>query len=164
MANINRLLSAVEKSQSEIGVVKDRLEDVIKRMDVLQDDLVKNVESTGLTQGGKEHSVTLNSGIVETALDKISQDMSKFKAMVRDAASAQEEKRHQKAALVKRRIGHDDKSRSLFERAGGDRKLEAVVANFYDKAVAEPRTRAYFEKNSRKVKHLKQKLQTFLAA
>ncbi|KAF4709027.1 hypothetical protein FOZ63_034115, partial [Perkinsus olseni] len=76
MANINRLLSAVEKSQSEIGVVKDRLEDVIKRMDVLQDDLVKNVESTGLTQGGKEHSVTLNSGIVETALDKISQDMS----------------------------------------------------------------------------------------
>ncbi|KAF4679378.1 hypothetical protein FOZ60_015141 [Perkinsus olseni] len=95
MANINRLLSAVEKSQSEIGVVKDRLEDVIKRMDVLQDDLVKNVESTGLVQGGKEHSVTLNSGIVETALDKISQDMSKFKAMVRDAASAQEEKRHQ---------------------------------------------------------------------
>ncbi|KAF4653512.1 hypothetical protein FOL47_010479 [Perkinsus chesapeaki] len=164
MADINRLLTAVEKSQSEIGHVKDHLEDVIKRMDNLKDDLVKNVESSLAIQKEKSHTVTLNSGIVETALEKISQDMSKFKAMVRDAAAAQEETRQQKASLVKKKIGHDDKSRSLFERAGGDRKLEAVVANFYDKAVAEPRTRAYFEKNTRKVKHLKQKIQAFLAA
>lgn len=58
-------------------VVKDRLQDVMKRMDVLEDDLVKNVESNGVTQKEKALSVSLNSGIVGIALEKISQDLSK---------------------------------------------------------------------------------------
>ncbi|KAF4729376.1 hypothetical protein FOZ63_006307, partial [Perkinsus olseni] len=65
--------------------------------------------------------------------------------------------------LAKRKNATDDLSRPLFERLGGDTALEACIGLVYAKALQDPRTRAYFEKNQRKIDSIKKKMHQFLS-
>ncbi|KAF4706784.1 hypothetical protein FOZ62_018988 [Perkinsus olseni] len=83
-----------------------------------------------------------------------------FKNMIKDAAeaAAAEEQTTMGFGALKKRMAHDDKTKTLYERIGGDLTLETAVEMAYGRALQDPRTRAYFEKNQRKMASIRQKM------
>ncbi|KAF4651942.1 hypothetical protein FOL47_011343 [Perkinsus chesapeaki] len=158
MADIASLLEAIERSQSEIQSVKGRIANVAGKLNQVR---MAVATSSGPASAMRDVGTSKLKEEITKARDGIKQ----FKNMIKDAAeaAAAEEQTTMGFGALKKRMAHDDKTKSLYERIGGDLSLETAVEMAYNKALQDARTRAYFEKNQRKMASIRQKMHQFLS-
>ncbi|EER18560.1 hypothetical protein Pmar_PMAR008889 [Perkinsus marinus ATCC 50983] len=158
MADVTALLEAIERSQSEVQSVKLRIANVAGKLNQVR---MAVATSSGPSAAMKDVGTSKLKGEIAKARDGIRQ----FKDMIKDAAeaAAAEEQNTVGFGALKKRMAHDDKTKTLYERVGGDLTLETAVEMAYGRALQDPRTRAYFEKNQRKMVSIRQKMHQFLS-
>jgi len=156
MADASKVVGAVDKTYSDIQTVKTRMTGVTGQLNQL-----KVAVATALpTDGGKGSS--LNVAFVRQQLAKAKEDLAKFREAVRDAA----EKGDSGGGAVgggMRKAMKDDKSRTLYERLGGDLNIETAVEMLYNKALQDSRVRSFFEKNQRKMMNIRKRMYQFMS-
>ncbi|KAF4650832.1 hypothetical protein FOL47_000835 [Perkinsus chesapeaki] len=165
MANVDDLLKSVEKTQKDVQSVKGQVQSVAEKLKAIK----SQVDQHKVAKNGTAAAV--NAVFVQKELDRARGLISKFMTMIQvptDAAGGGAQDEAVAAAqatidmLAKRKNATDDLTRPLFERLGGDTALEACISLVYAKALKDPRTRAYFEKNQRKIDSIKKKMHQFL--
>ncbi|KAF4673878.1 hypothetical protein FOL46_006286 [Perkinsus olseni] len=158
MADVAALLESIERSQSEVESVKLRIANVAGKLNQVR---MAVATSSGPSSAMKDVGTNRLRDEIAKARDGIKQ----FKNLIKDAAeaAAAEEQTTMGFGALKKRMAHDDKTKTLYERIGGDLTLETAVEMAYGRALQDPRTRAYFEKNQRKMASIRQKMHQFLS-
>ncbi|KAF4743795.1 hypothetical protein FOZ63_011121, partial [Perkinsus olseni] len=168
MASVDDLLKSVEKTQKDVQSVKGQVQSVADKLKAIK----VQVDQRKVAAGGAGGTAAINAVFVQKELDRARGIISKFMAMIQPPADGEGSGPQDEAVsaaqatidmLAKRKNATDDLSRPLFERLGGDTALEACIGLVYAKALQDPRTRAYFEKNQRKIDSIKKKMHQFLS-
>ncbi|KAF4740150.1 hypothetical protein FOZ63_029232 [Perkinsus olseni] len=105
----------------------------------------------------------LDAEVARRRLEQLRKDIAEYKAQVYELAETSDDKKRLRGSL-RRRAVMDDKSKPLFERLGGAADIGSAVDLVYDKALADPRTRAYFDKAQKKMNQIRERMQTFVVS
>jgi len=155
MADAAKVVSAVDKTYADIQSVKTRMTGVTGTLNQL-----KVAVATALpTDASKGQQI--NVGFVRQELTKAKEAVAKFKEMVKEAA--ENGASSGPAIGGARRQMNDDKTRTLYERVGGDLNIETGVEIMYGKALQDSRVRSFFEKNQRKMAGIRKKMFQFIS-
>uniref|UniRef100_A0A7S4GMC9 Uncharacterized protein n=1 Tax=Oxyrrhis marina TaxID=2969 RepID=A0A7S4GMC9_OXYMA len=155
MADATKVVSAVDKTYADIQSVKTRMTGVTGTLNQL-----KVAVATALPADASKGQ-QINVGFVRQELTKAKEAVAKFKEMVREAA---ENGGGAGGGLPNaRRQMKDDKTRTLYERVGGDLNIETGVEIMFNKMLQDSRVRSYFEKNQRKMQQMRKKFFQFIS-
>eukprot|EP00451_Oxyrrhis_marina_P012213 CAMPEP_0204315914 /NCGR_PEP_ID=MMETSP0469-20131031/5104_1 /ASSEMBLY_ACC=CAM_ASM_000384 /TAXON_ID=2969 /ORGANISM="Oxyrrhis marina" /LENGTH=1158 /DNA_ID=CAMNT_0051296633 /DNA_START=50 /DNA_END=3526 /DNA_ORIENTATION=+ len=155
MADATKVVSAVDKTYADIQSVKTRMTGVTGTLNQLKV-AVATALPADATKGQQ-----INVGFVRQELTKAKEAVAKFKEMVREAA---ENGGAAGGGLPNaRRQMKDDKTRTLYERVGGDLNIETGVEIMFNKMLQDSRVRSYFEKNQRKMQQMRKKFFQFIS-
>mmetsp|Transcript_51405 Transcript_51405/g.135605 ORF Transcript_51405/g.135605 Transcript_51405/m.135605 type:complete len:1160 (+) Transcript_51405:44-3523(+) len=155
MADPTKVVASVDKTYADIQSVKTRMMGVTSTLNQL-----KIAVSTALPPPGQANASSLNLAFVRKELSKAKENVLKFKEIVKSAAEAGESTG---GRMGKGKQQKDDKSRTMYERIGGDLNLEALVEVVYIKALVDSRVRSFFEINVRKLQTIRKKVFQFLS-
>ncbi|KAF4669067.1 hypothetical protein FOL47_002717, partial [Perkinsus chesapeaki] len=166
MADIVGLITNVERAHNDLQQLRTKMASVTGKLEAIK-------QQVGPTAGGGADGTTpINAHYVQSELSRARETLDRFMTMVReqaekqDATSADDELIEAEATmetLRKKMTGTDDKTRPLIERLGGDTAIETCVKLAYAQAMKDPRTKAYFYKNKRKMTSIKKKMHQYLA-
>jgi len=153
MASINIIAQNIDKTQSDIQNIKTKVSNVVGKLHSIK------LAISSIDSGSK---AGVNVSFVKTELDKCKGNIQKFKELLKEAASTAAVNQDQGLSALKKRQMNDDKTRTLFERLGGDLNIEASVELLYSKGLQDSRTRSFFEKNSRKMQQIRKRMHQFI--
>jgi len=156
MADAAKVVGAVDKTYADIQTVKTRMTGVTGQLNQL-----KVAVATALpSDAGKGSS--LNVTFVREQLMKAKEDLAKFREAVREAAERGEAGGVGGGPGMRKQM-KDDKTRTMYERVGGDLNVETCVEIMYNKALQDSRLRSFFEKNQRKMQNIRKRMFQFLS-
>ncbi|KAF4711379.1 hypothetical protein FOZ63_033590, partial [Perkinsus olseni] len=154
----NKLNDSISKAHSDMVFIKDRVAKLVVQMNYLRqavETAMPNSKGKGTTDVPKER-------LVEQMV-KAKNNINKFRYLIDEvAAKTQQAGEGDGADGLRGKEKVDDPKQSLFERLGGDLNLETAIELVYEKAVRDPRTRAHFEKNQKKMDSIKAKMCSFV--
>ncbi|KAF4656433.1 hypothetical protein FOL47_008915 [Perkinsus chesapeaki] len=156
--DVEELLNTVGKTRDEIQNVKTRITAVAGKLGHIKS--LVAATTPGQNGGGM---VDIEVETVKSLVAQAKEDIQKFKSSVKQAAEQNAQGNVFGLSAFRNKMANDDKSRTLYERVGGDLAIVTAVDIMYSKAIADARTRAYLEKNQRKMSNIKKKLHQFLS-
>ena len=160
MSEINKLLTAVERASNDIDDVKGRVSSILSKLSQ-----VKLSVMTAIPPSQPE-SANVNTDVLKRELEVARSNILRFKEIIKGAvesgAGKDETNTTSQAEVLKQRKDHDDRSKSLYERVGGDISIEGAVDKMYASALQDSRLRAFFEKNKRKMNMIRKRMQEFV--
>mmetsp|Transcript_10881 Transcript_10881/g.23218 ORF Transcript_10881/g.23218 Transcript_10881/m.23218 type:complete len:1155 (+) Transcript_10881:86-3550(+) len=147
-----KVVAAVDKTYADIQSVKTRMMGVTGTLNQL-----KVAVSTALpTDSSKDQQI--NVAFVRQELARAKSAVAKFKDLISQAVD-----NDVATGPGGRRQVKDDKSRTLYERVGGDLNIETCSEIIYNKSLTDTRVRSFFEKNQRKMQQIRKKVFQFLS-
>ncbi|KAF4651101.1 hypothetical protein FOL47_000669, partial [Perkinsus chesapeaki] len=153
-----KLSESISKAHNDMVFIKERVAKLVAQMNYLRqavETAMPNSKGQGTTDVPKER-------LIEEML-KAKANINKFRHLIEDAAAkTRQAGEGDGAGGLRAKEKVDDPKQSIFERLGGDLNLETTIELVYEKAVRDPRTRAHFEKNQKKMDSIKAKMCAFL--
>ncbi|KAF4667665.1 hypothetical protein FOL47_003438 [Perkinsus chesapeaki] len=158
---IEKMTESVDSTHHNIQDLKTKITAVVGRLNQIKLAVSLALPAASTRTGGFKR---MDAEVTRRRLEQLRKEIADYKSHVYEMAETAETRKGGLRGTIRKKGAVDDKSKSLYERLGGVSDIEAAVDLLYDKALADPRTRAHFDKTQKKMGHIRKRMQTFLVS
>ncbi|KAF4727108.1 hypothetical protein FOZ62_014236, partial [Perkinsus olseni] len=149
---IEKMTESIETTHQNIQSLKTKIAGVVGGLSQIRLAVSLAIPPAGDRKDGFKK---LDAEVARRRLEQLRKDIADYKAQVYELAETSDDKKRLRGGL-RRKTAVDDKTKPLFERLGGAADIGSAVDLVYDKALADPRTRAYFDKAQKKMNQIRE--------